>query len=1333
MNDKVMEENQSGFMRAMRLAFDLYLKPVRFGSKNNSKSEKNGKIQTLLRFLYYMFVSWDSRAWNAVVFPKIPPHYPLNRKFLILKNNTTFGRLWDVLMILLSLLACGAYVAETYSSNYDNVAVFENIELIITQFFTLDFIYSALCSVSIISFIFSSATLIDLLTIVPVYVSLIIGNDGGGYNFSVLRFVRILRLVRILRTFKLLRGLSGIKRQLITLSLTLLSLIFMASGLIQMMENDVKQALQYDCAYVNRFTDYEPSCTSTAPADENCDCLQNNCESYYRQGDVNGEPSGLKCITLTFFDAFYYMIVTVATVGYGDIHPTTVASKALVIIFIVTSLVVIPMQVNQLTVLISSTSQFRHPYVPSGIDNHVILCGHVNDWRKTEKFLKEFFHTDRNNGGANDYHLLILSPVEPNDDMRTLFLSPLFDSRVSYLIGTALSVVDLHKARADIASAIFILTNTEVSSESSICDDTANVLRTLSVIDYNPNAECYIQMVRQEDRDILKDSKCDVIMCLDEYKTIMQARNAVCPGISTFIENLLHSFESTTAQKIERKFTVWSDEYIQGADMEIYYVQFSSIFLETLGYDWMLMCEGLYLEYEVILLGACSHTNKSLIINPSKIEMLKATKTGRYAPKFFTLHDVGVIIASDESIAQNITAGLNDVNAIERIVQKLIRAEIDFGVRKNKTATNTPSSLSIDRRGSQATPMPSIMRRFSNVDRKQSIVSPQRGSVSNITPIKAPVISNDITILQLRTVGKHRQEKNSLATGEDDSSDEEDHNDNYLGYVKEIGKPKNLIEKTFKSLTRFGHHVISTTNDHGDPAKEYPKVPAVEDDVNESKVPSWSPGSRTPLNRMKSDSWDSASSPNIDRFNNVEDFDNAVGKSNRRQHRITKYDLQFEKNLQELNTNHDDYGDSKELKDASNFKNHIILFGCTDNLLSFIEELRRPLMIGFAYHPVVVIAEELPKKWSKLVSNFRDIYFMRGRLTSGKDFNRSNLRYAHAVVLLANKNSATKIEDEYLDADTLFAYLKLEKHIPNNVFFTIELTCASNMTVLNSTVNSNDTTNSSNNLKGAFVSHNLSRRNQDTNENNPTVNNKGGKRGSILGSPTAKGVEIGRRQTYQANDLASLILNMKKRARKNRKNLKDPELFWSAFGTYHLFPVFASGRAFYPSSFDNILCHCFYNYFTPLLYEKLVCGQKYQTIYRIPIPESFAGRWFVDIYRALISHFILPLGLYRCPDAAQQSVLPYVYTCPRPETVLRREDHVYVYGNPLVLQGVIDKLKRPLVYYADNSVALDDLEIPDNIKQNTGNSPTRPPIIVDDADAFASVKMGLKKAASRRY
>lgn len=39
---------------------------------------------------------------------------------------------------------------------------------------------------------------------------------------------------------------------------------------------------------------------------------------------------------LSFLDAFYFLIVTIATVGYGDIHPVTPAGKILILVIILT-------------------------------------------------------------------------------------------------------------------------------------------------------------------------------------------------------------------------------------------------------------------------------------------------------------------------------------------------------------------------------------------------------------------------------------------------------------------------------------------------------------------------------------------------------------------------------------------------------------------------------------------------------------------------------------------------------------------------------------------------------------------------------------------------------------------------------------------------------------------------------------------------------------------------------------------------------------------------------------------------------------------------------------
>lgn len=45
--------------------------------------------------------------------------------------------------------------------------------------------------------------------------------------------------------------------------------------------------------------------------------------------------------TLTFDSAFYYMIVTVCTVGYGDISPGTDFARAVIGIFIILIIVLV--------------------------------------------------------------------------------------------------------------------------------------------------------------------------------------------------------------------------------------------------------------------------------------------------------------------------------------------------------------------------------------------------------------------------------------------------------------------------------------------------------------------------------------------------------------------------------------------------------------------------------------------------------------------------------------------------------------------------------------------------------------------------------------------------------------------------------------------------------------------------------------------------------------------------------------------------------------------------------------------------------------------------------
>jgi hypothetical protein len=82
------------------------------------------------------------------------------------------------------------------------------------------------------------------------------------------------------------------------------------------------------------------------------------------------------------------------------------------------------------------------------------------------------------------------------------------------------------------------------------------------------------------------------------------------------------------------------------------------------------------------------------------------------------------------------------------------------------------------------------------------------------------------------------------------------------------------------------------------------------------------------------------------------------------------------------------------------------------------------------------------------------------------------------------------------------------------------------------------------------------------------------------------------------------------------------ETFWDATDTHHMLPVFASARAYVPSSFMSLLVQSFFSVLTPLICEKLVCGQTGQSVVQIALPQKLTGRKFLDLYRLFCFHHV---------------------------------------------------------------------------------------------------------------
>jgi hypothetical protein len=75
--------------------------------------------------------------------------------------------------------------------------------------------------------------------------------------------------------------------------------------------------------------------------------------------------------------AFYYLIVTMSTVGYGDYSPITVYGKMLIVVVILYTIVVmIPSHTNELFRLMGLKSFYaRRPYTHNPEIPHLIITG----------------------------------------------------------------------------------------------------------------------------------------------------------------------------------------------------------------------------------------------------------------------------------------------------------------------------------------------------------------------------------------------------------------------------------------------------------------------------------------------------------------------------------------------------------------------------------------------------------------------------------------------------------------------------------------------------------------------------------------------------------------------------------------------------------------------------------------------------------------------------------------------------------------------------------------------------------------------------------------------
>lgn len=374
---------------------------------------------------------------------------------------------------------------------------------------------------------------------------------------------------------------------------------------------------------------------------------------------------------MTFDKAFYYIIITTGTVGYGDMAPSTDFARALIGIFIIVAIVIMTQQTSKLGELIRRTSPYKNPY-KTDPQKHVVISGTFNG-TTLFRFLREFYHPDHDMP-MKDCKILIVRDETPTKDILSILNHPLYEDIVTYLEADFMSEQSLIDAAVAKSKGVFILTNQYQDDIGA--SDTYAVLATSAVKEHSPGVPVFLQLIRP---DLLIHhywAGWETGFSSWKLKLYMLAANVFTPGFSTMISNLVTS--SSNIMKKAAKNNHWMYEYMMGLTNEVYLVPFPK---HLFGLKFTDVAKSLYLKHNSLLIGI-----QTKMVEPEYLEVhyeiLLNPVEYRIQPE-----DKAFIISTDIEDARGIDdCGMNDV------VEPHFSNEVQLGLGLFKTPNTKKST-----------------------------------------------------------------------------------------------------------------------------------------------------------------------------------------------------------------------------------------------------------------------------------------------------------------------------------------------------------------------------------------------------------------------------------------------------------------------------------------------------------------------------------------------------------------------------------------------------------------------------------------------------------------
>ena len=227
---------------------------------------------------------------------------------IIFESDTKAGRLFDIVLIGCIIASVIVIMLDSVESMHARFGdLFFRVEWVFTILFTIEYVLRLICIGRPLRYAFSFFGMVDLLAVLPTYISLLV---PGSHYLAVIRILRVLRVFRVLRIVQyvgeanvLLRAMHASRRKIEVFLFCVITLVVILGSLLYIVEGHVPDS---------KFT------------------------------------SMPRCI--------YWAIVTLSTVGYGDLSPETPLGQVLASVVMIIGYSIIAVPTGIVTAELSRTS-----------------------------------------------------------------------------------------------------------------------------------------------------------------------------------------------------------------------------------------------------------------------------------------------------------------------------------------------------------------------------------------------------------------------------------------------------------------------------------------------------------------------------------------------------------------------------------------------------------------------------------------------------------------------------------------------------------------------------------------------------------------------------------------------------------------------------------------------------------------------------------------------------------------------------------------------------------------------------------------------------------------